>query len=63
MRIFHFLIALLILIAAFIVNLFIKEIPLQKQQMPADNPGNLDREQIRKAEAQDAGKTPQDNTR
>jgi EmrB/QacA subfamily drug resistance transporter len=58
-----FLLALLILIAAFIVNLFIKEIPLQKQQMPAGDLGSLDREQIRRTEAQDAGKTPQDNTR
>lgn len=58
-----FLLALLILIAAFIVNLFIKEIPLQKQQMPVGDLGSLDREQIRRTEAQDAGKTPRDNTR
>jgi EmrB/QacA subfamily drug resistance transporter len=58
-----FLLALLILIAAFIVNLFIKEIPLQKQQMLAGDLGSLDREQIRRTEAQDAGKTPRDNTR
>jgi MFS family permease len=58
-----FLLALLILIAAFIVNLFIKEIPLQKQQMPVGDLGSLDREQIRRTEAQDVGKRPRDNTR